>query len=205
MLDEDARVLDVIAQLQYEASREKGADLERVRHGQMSATFLFKAEFYGRVNPSDPEALAYVFEQSIHDVIHSSCLLPLSAALDLGMFVVAVTMAENHSFSVRVINTILTNSFCCCRSSFDFCEGSIQAYEEAAQRGVPVSDLRIDAMLFRYLPSRLLQKVPTADRPNLAKAITRRAGELQRKQYTVVAAHVAYLEYLSKMPWYVLM
>ena len=44
VLDEEARILDVVAQLQFDASQNKGAELERVRQGHMSSVFLFKVK-----------------------------------------------------------------------------------------------------------------------------------------------------------------
>lgn len=79
---------------------------------------------------------------------------------------------------------------------------AIQAYEESLRKGERVTDIRLDVMLFKYLPPRLLQKVASSQRPGVAAAVLRRAKTLEAKRYSLVAAHVAYLEYIAKMPWY---
>ena len=65
--------------------------------GGISFRMTRQAEYYGRVNPSDPEALAYLFEQSIQDVNSSRCRLPLSAAVDLGAIQVCDTAHAAHA------------------------------------------------------------------------------------------------------------
>lgn len=83
---------------------------------------ISQAEFYGRVNPSDPHALAYMYDQSIYDVMQSQCLIPLKAAVDLA---------------------------------------GINVYIEAAKAGQPLpGPEKVQSMLYRYLPSRLLQQIP---------------------------------------------
>ena len=76
------------------------------------------------VNPSDPHALAYLYEQSISDVMQSRCLIPLSAAVDLAGF---------------------------------------RVFEETSTSGQLLSTTKLETSLFRYIPSRLLQQIPTTD------------------------------------------
>ena len=83
------------------------------------------------MNPSDPHALAYLYEQSIYDVMQSRCLLPLSAAVDLAGF---------------------------------------RVFEEATRLGQQVSTVKLESSLFRYIPSRLLQQIPSTAQPAVAEA-----------------------------------
>lgn len=48
-----------------------------------------------------------------------------------------------------------------------------------------------------------MQQFSASDQASVANAVARRSALLLKKNYSIVASHVAYLQYIVKMPWYI--